>query len=81
MVDGGDNIVAAEWKTVSNIIQRVCIFFVLLPPLGSGGIVFFRLSICPVYASEGLCAFQKSVSTIFFKITWGNFIKFTILVH
>jgi len=30
MVDGGDHIVPAEWKTVSNIIQRVCntnIFF------------------------------------------------------
>lgn len=27
MVDGGEHIVAAEWKTVSNIIQRVCTFF------------------------------------------------------
>jgi len=26
MVDGGDHIVPAEWKTVSNIIQRVCFF-------------------------------------------------------
>ena len=25
MVDGGDHIIPAEWKTVSNIIQRVCL--------------------------------------------------------
>jgi len=30
MVDGGDHIVPAEWKTVSNIIQRVCMFLFVL---------------------------------------------------
>jgi len=29
MVDGGDHLVLAEWKTVSNIIQRVWIFFAI----------------------------------------------------
>jgi len=30
MVDGGDHIFPAEWKTVSNIIQRVCMFCIVL---------------------------------------------------
>ena len=30
MVDGGDHIVLAEWKTVSNIIQRVCVCIYVL---------------------------------------------------
>ena len=29
MVEGGDQIVLAEWKTVSNIIQRVCNFLLI----------------------------------------------------
>jgi len=30
MVDGGDHIIQAEWKTVSNIIQRVCIILIVI---------------------------------------------------
>jgi len=30
MVDGADHIIPAEWKTVSNIIQRVCIVIILI---------------------------------------------------
>jgi len=33
MVDGGDHILPAEWKTVSNIIQRVCIFCLFISML------------------------------------------------
>jgi len=40
MVDGGDHIFPAEWKTVSNIIQRVCMFcIVLLFTLFSFGLI------------------------------------------
>ena len=30
MVDGGGNIQLAEWKTVSNILHKVCYFFVCM---------------------------------------------------